>query len=114
MNYLFKELLREVKSQNAQIPQDKLDKIEDITDILTQHEETFETTTLDYDIFPGWCSITMMCPEIVVKDKAEREFYEAVELADKFMCKVNDDVEEDGSLCLTSDMVVLKFTVYFN
>lgn len=112
MNYVFGSLLREMEYQLVKIPKDKLDRIESITDILVALDESFETSDIDYDVYPDRCDITWICPEVVIKEPEEREFYEAVELSDMFMCKANDDVETDGLVCLTEDMIVLRFTVY--
>lgn len=111
MNYLFGSLLREIEYQNVTVPKDKLDRLEEISDILVRVEEPFETAELDYDVYPDRCDLTLICPEIVIKEPEEREFYDAVELADRFICKANDDVETDGLVCLTEDMIVLRFTV---
>lgn len=102
MNYLFGSMQREFEYKNVEVGKEKLDRIEELTDILTDLEETMGFEDVDYDIAQGECAITAICDELVVRTTEDRALYDAIEMADRFSCKqISIPDAEDNGISIT-------------
>lgn len=88
MNYIFGSFLRELEYQNVTLKQPDLDRVESITDILTEFEaHGGDITNIDYNVGGRTCTIAVTCLELVIRYPEDRALYDAIELADRFEFK---------------------------
>lgn len=107
MNYLFKEMLRELECKKICIETEQIDTLESITDILVKFEDHMDLISgLGYDIYEDHCEIRAFFPELVIRTSDEAELYDVLELANRFEFTQEDELNE-----LEEDEMKLILTV---
>lgn len=109
MDSFFDDIMAGLAEKDIETSADTDERIERITDTLMDFfadDLYIDSTSYDFAIYVDtdtelYLDIVVLCPEIVVRTKRDREFYKVIEEADRFTFSDQGDKEDGIMLVLT-------------